>query len=114
MLASYEASILDWNSRGRLSLQGCVVICQVAHLVEHIFDEDAIPRGGVVDQNVSNSSNELAVLNDGRAAQVCGQVRTTNFVIFFIKFLAASSSSSLGNRLGKVFFMLRASYFEPA
>ena len=37
--------------------------------VQHIFDENAVPHGGIVDQNVGYSTDELAVLNDGRAAQ---------------------------------------------
>ena len=35
--------------------------------VEHIFNENAVPRGGIVDQHVSHRADELAVLNDGRA-----------------------------------------------
>ena len=44
---------------------------------EHIFDKDAVARGGVVDQHVRHSSYQLAVLNDGRARQVCVQIGTT-------------------------------------
>ena len=87
---------------------------EVAHLVKHIFNKYAISRGGIVDQHVGDRSHELAVLDDRRAAQECGQERTTIFVIFFIKFFAASSSSSVGNRFGKVFAIFNASYFELA
>ena len=88
--------------------------CQITHLIQHIFDENAIAARGIVDQHMRHSPHELAVLNYGAARQVCGQERTTNFVIFFIKFLAASSSSSVGNRFGKVFAIFNASYFELA
>ena len=84
------------------------------HIHQHILNEDAIARGEAIDQNVGDCSHDFVVLNDGGAAHECGQVRTTNFVIFSIKFFAASSSSSVGNRPGKVFAMLNASYFDPA
>ena len=84
------------------------------HIDRHIFGEDAVTRGGIVDEDVGHSSHDLVALNDGATAHECGQVRTTNFVIFFIKFLAASSSSSVGNRFGKVFAIFIASYFELA
>ena len=35
--------------------------------VEHILDEDTVARGGVVDEHVGDSTDELTVLNDGRA-----------------------------------------------
>ena len=35
--------------------------------IQHVFDEDAISGGGVVDKNVSNSADQLAVLNNRRA-----------------------------------------------
>ena len=59
---------------------------------QHIFDEDSIPGGWVINEHMGHSSYELSVLNDGRAAHKCGQERTTNFVIFLIEFDALSSS----------------------
>ena len=50
---------------------------QIAHLIEHIFDEDAISRGGVADEDVGDGADELSVLDDGAAAHECGQERTT-------------------------------------
>ena len=44
---------------------------------EHILNKDAVAAGGVRDHHVGNRSDELAVLDDRRAAQVCGQYRTT-------------------------------------
>ena len=35
--------------------------------VEHIFDEDAITRCGIVHQNMGHRTDELAILNDGAA-----------------------------------------------
>ena len=33
--------------------------------VQHVFDEDAVTHGGVVDENVGDGADEFAVLNDG-------------------------------------------------
>jgi len=52
---------------------------QIAHLIEHIFDEDAISHGGVADEDVGDGADELSVLDDGAAAHECGQERTTKF-----------------------------------
>ena len=46
---------------------------------EHVFDKDAISRGGIVDEHVRDSAHELAVLDDGRARHECVQVGTTVF-----------------------------------
>ena len=81
---------------------------------QHILNKDPVPRGGIADQHVRDRTHKTSVLQDRAARHECGQVGTTNFVIFFIKFLATSSSSSVGNRLGKVFAIFNASYFEPA
>ena len=32
--------------------------------VQHIFDEDAVSRGGIVDENVRHSAHKLSVLDD--------------------------------------------------
>ena len=37
--------------------------------VQHILNENAVARGGIVDEHVRNRADELAVLNDGRARQ---------------------------------------------
>ena len=41
--------------------------------------ENAVARGRVVDQDVGDCSNELAVLDDGGARHECGQEGTTKF-----------------------------------
>ena len=41
--------------------------CQIAHLIQHIFNENPIPRSRIVYENVRHSSYELAVLNYRRA-----------------------------------------------
>ena len=64
-------SILRFTDRReRWSLQ----ICSLRRLrhgnicgVEHIFNENAVARGGGVDEHVRNRADELAVLNDGGA-----------------------------------------------
>ena len=45
--------------------------------VQHIFNENAVSRGGIVDEHVRYRADELAVLNDRRARHECGQVGTT-------------------------------------
>ena len=37
--------------------------------VQHIFNENSVPRCGIVDQNVGYSTDELAVLDDWATAQ---------------------------------------------
>jgi hypothetical protein len=41
--------------------------------VQHIFNENSVPRGGIVDEDMGDSPHELSVLNDRRSRQVCGQ-----------------------------------------
>ena len=40
---------------------------------EHILDEYSVAGCGVVDHNVRDGADELAVLDDRRAAHECGQ-----------------------------------------
>ena len=47
--------------------------CQQWHIDQHILGKDPVARGGVVDQDVGHGADELAVLVDGGARQVCGQ-----------------------------------------
>ena len=49
------------------------------HGFRHILNEDPVPSGGVVHQNVGDCAHKLAVLNDGGAGQECGQEGTTKF-----------------------------------
>ena len=43
------------------------------HVDQHVFEEDPISRGGIVDQHVGDGTDDLAVLDDGASAQECGQ-----------------------------------------
>jgi hypothetical protein len=45
--------------------------------VEHIFDENSVSGCRIVDEDVSDRVDELAVLDDGRAAHECVQIGTT-------------------------------------
>ena len=92
----------------------CVLPREVAHLIQHIFNENSVPRGGVVDENVGDSSHEFSVLDDRRATQECGQERTTKCVIIFIFSAALCISSFVGNLSGSVFTISNALYFDPA
>ena len=52
---------------------------QVAHLIQHIFNEDPVARGGVVHKDMSHSAHQLAVLNDRTAGHECVKADTTLF-----------------------------------
>jgi len=52
---------------------------QHRHIDEHILQNDPVSRGGIVDEDMRHGSDDLAVLNDRRAAHECGQVGTTVF-----------------------------------
>ena len=82
--------------------------------VPHIFNENSVSRGRIVDQHVGDSAHELAVLKDGAARQECGQSRTTKCVITFIFSAALCISSFVGNLFGSEFGRFNASYFDPA
>ena len=56
-----------------------------ARCAKHIFDENAVARCGIVDENMRHSTDELTVLDDRRAGHECGQVGTTKFNENFIK-----------------------------
>ena len=50
--------------------------------VEHILNKYSVARGGIVDEHVRYRADQLAVLNDRRAAHECGQEGTTVFYNF--------------------------------
>ena len=43
------------------------------HIHQHIFEEYAVARGGIVDQHVGDRADELAVLDNRASAQEFGQ-----------------------------------------
>ena len=45
---------------------------RACHIGEHILNENAVARGGVVDHHVGDGADELAVPDQGAAAQMCG------------------------------------------
>ena len=47
--------------------------CRDRHADQHVFHKDPVAHGGIVDQHVRYRADKLAVLDDGAAAQVCGQ-----------------------------------------
>ena len=47
--------------------------------IEHILDENTIPFGWLVDQDVGHSAHQLPVLEDGRSAHECFSLGTTFF-----------------------------------
>ena len=51
--------------------------------IQHILNENSVSRGGIIDEDVGNRADELAVPDEGAAAQVCGQERTTIFRILY-------------------------------
>ena len=64
--------------------------CQIAHLIEHILNKYPVARGGITDQHVGNSTDQIAVPDDGAARQVCGQEGTTLFINSFVSLGIAS------------------------
>ena len=46
--------------------------------VQHIFGEDIVVGGGVVDQHVGHRADELAVLDNRRAGHECLSLGTTS------------------------------------
>ena len=61
---------------------------------EHVFDEDAVADCGVVDEDVGDGADELAVLDDGTAGHECVKCRTKLFSIFsdiFLKYVEKTS-----------------------
>ena len=54
---------------------------------QHILNENSVSRGGIVDEDVRDRSDELTVLNDGAARRECDQVGTTKLNGNFIKFI---------------------------
>ena len=55
--------------------------------IEHILDENTIPFGWLVDQDVGHSAHQLPVLEDGRSAHECVNIGTTLFYVFLKKVL---------------------------
>ena len=51
-----------------------IVIQPCLHRIQHIFDEDAVAARGVIDQNVGDGADELAVLEDGTAGHECVKI----------------------------------------
>ena len=54
--------------------------------VQHIFNEDAVAGGGVVDKDMSNGAHQLSVLYDRRAGHADVKCGTKEFCIF-LRFL---------------------------
>ena len=50
-----------------------VLRCQIAHLIQHILNENTVAHGRIVYEDVRHRADELTVLNDGAAAHECGQ-----------------------------------------
>ena len=50
--------------------------------IQHVFDEDAVAGGGVVDEDVSDGADELAVLDNGTAAHADVKCGTKEFCVF--------------------------------
>ena len=53
--------------------------------IQHVFNENAVSRCGVIDQYVGNRADEFAVLDDGGTGHECVNIGTTLFYEFFEK-----------------------------
>ena len=58
--------------------------------IKHIFNENSVARGGIVDEHVGHRVDEFTVLDDRAARHECGQVGTTLFMNFFVSVGIAS------------------------
>ena len=54
--------------------------------VQHIFDENAVAGGGVVDQYVGHGAHQFTVLNDRRAGHLCVKDKTKIFTNLFVNY----------------------------
>ena len=67
----------------------CVTYANTRHIDRHVLQKNAVPRGGIVDEDVCYRADELSVLDDRRARQECGQNRTTKSIKkMFLNFCA--------------------------
>ena len=66
--ALHELNCLLLNARQRNSCRRQFIASHLTR-IQHIFNENAVARGGIVDEDVCHRADELAVLNDGRARQ---------------------------------------------
>ena len=63
--------------------------------VQHIFDEDAISDGGVVDKDVGDGAHQFTVLNDRRAGHLCVKDRTKIFTNLFVNYASGEIPEAL-------------------
>ena len=63
--------------------------------VQHIFNEDAVTRGGVVDEDMGHGTDEFAVLNDRTAAHLCVKDRTKIFTNLFVNYASGEIPEAL-------------------
>ena len=67
------------NSAPNMLKWGCYTVTSPAfsllsysssrHLLQHVFDENAVSRSRIIYKDMGNSAHQLAVLDDGAAAQ---------------------------------------------
>jgi len=50
--------------------------------VQHVFNEDAVAHGGVVDKDVGHRAHQFAVLDNGAAGHECVKYRTKFCTVF--------------------------------
>lgn len=74
-----------WLSVFRLDSLYVILAC----CVQHVFNENTVASGGVVNKNMSHCAHQFAVLNNRRAGHVCVKYRTT-FCANFIRFVMNS------------------------
>ena len=53
------------KSRQRICVRAC---CRLFRRMQHVFDKNAIPSGGGVDEHMGHRADQLAILNDRGAA----------------------------------------------
>ena len=58
--------------------------------IQHIFNENSVSGCRIVDEDVGDRADELAVLDDGATRHECVQVGTTLFINSFVSLGIAS------------------------
>ena len=71
---------------------------------QHILNENTVACGRSVDKDMGDGTDELAVLDNGRAAHECGQEGTTLFNEKFTNTAESNQTVTLGGNVIQVDF----------
>ena len=80
--------------------------CQISHLIQHILNENSISHCRIIDEDVGDRADNLAVLNNRRAAHEGVQVGTTFLNGKFTKITEKSDQTTTGGDVFILFLVL--------